>query len=115
MFCINCVLCFSVGGPAQPTNVMATISGSNLTVSWIYSDPDNNIPLVQFSYTIQSATGGSTVVRDTASPSERSLTVDVLELEENTRYNVELRAENQLGSTAAASQFTTPSEYNTSS
>ena len=117
MFCINCVLCFFVGGPAQPTDVTATISGSILTVSWTYSDPDNiNIPLVQFSYTIQAATSGSTVVRDgTAGPSERSLTVDVLELEENTRYNVELRAENQLGSTAAASQFTTPSEYNTSS
>ncbi|XP_064396932.1 uncharacterized protein LOC135343829 isoform X2 [Halichondria panicea] len=97
-------------GPAQPTDVTATISGSILTVSWTYSDPDNiNIPLVQFSYTIQAATSGSTVVRDgTAGPSERSLTVDVLELEENTRYNVELRAENQLGSTAAASQFTTP-------
>ncbi len=107
---------FFVGGPAQPTNVLATISGSILTVSWTYSDPDNNIPLVQFSYTIQAATSGSTVVRDgTAGPSERSLTVDVSELEENTRYNVELRAENQLGSTAAASQFTTPSEYNTSS
>ena len=113
---INCVLCFSVGSLAQPTDVTATISDSILTVSWTYSDPDNNIPLVLFSYTIQAATSGSTVVRDgTAGPSERSLTVDVSELEENTRYNVELRAENQLGSTAAASQFTTPSEYNTSS
>ncbi|XP_064396616.1 uncharacterized protein LOC135343564 isoform X2 [Halichondria panicea] len=95
-------------GPAQPTNVTATISGSILIVSWTYSDPDNvNIPLVQFSYII-AATGGSTVVRNgTAGPSERSFTVDLSELEENTQYNVELRAENLLGSTPAVSQFTT--------
>ena len=99
---------FLIGGPAQPTNVTATISGSILIVSWTYSDPDNvNIPLVQFSYII-AATGGSTVVRNgTAGPSERSFTVDLSELEENTQYNVELRAENLLGSTPAVSQFTT--------
>ena len=105
---LNVCCVFLIGGPAQPTNVTATISGSILIVSWTYSDPDNvNIPLVQFSYII-AATSGSTVVRNgTAGPSERSLTVDVSELEENTRYNVELRAENQLGSTAAVSQFST--------
>ncbi len=99
---------FLIGGPAQPTNVTATVSGSILIVSWTYSDPDNvNIPLVQFSYII-AATSGSTVVRNgTAGPSERSLTVDLSELEENTQYNVELRAENLLGSTPAVSQFTT--------
>ncbi len=111
--------CHYTGVP-QPTNIDASISDGDLTVTWVYSDSDNtDIPLqfiqvVRFLYTIKS--GSTTTTSGTAGPSERKFTVDLSEYnyEANTRYNLELRAENLLGSsTVADTQFTTPSKCTT--
>ncbi len=101
-------ICLFTGGPAQPSSVMATIRNDTLTVTWMYSDPDNNLSLRPFLYAVRVESTGLVVRSGSVGPNEMSLTLNLTGFQVETQYDLELRANNLLGSSPVAGvRFTT--------
>ena len=84
------------------------MEGGVVTVTWQYSDPGNNVPLRQFLYRVSTVTGTEVLSNMTT---ERTFSVPLSMLDGSTLYNVELRADNLLGSSdPAGTRFATPSK-----
>lgn len=97
-----------IGAPAQPGSIMATIQDDSLRVTWVYSDPGNNIPFDEFLYIVRETVSNVIVKEDSIEPTSDSLTINLSDLRDSTLYNFELRGSNLLGSSpVGGQQFTT--------
>ena len=86
---------------------MATIDSDTVTVTWMFDNSGNNVPLTQFTYAVRQ--NGVIVDEGTIGPGVQSVTISLADLTAGTLYDVSVTAHNLLGmSQVVGNQFTTP-------
>ncbi len=95
-------MCLYIGAPAQPKSVMATVQDDSLRVTWVYFDPSNIIPLEQFLYVVRQTSSTMVVREGSIKPTDTTLVLSLSDLQPDTLYDFELRANNSLKSSSVA-------------
>ena len=86
---------------------MATIDSDTVTVTWMFDNSGNNVPLTQFTYAVRQ--NGVIVDEGTIGPGVQTATISLSDLTAGTLYDVSITAHNLLGmSQVVGNQFTTP-------